>query len=221
VLDVRAVPERLDDGVGEAEVQQVLHRLLAEEMIDAKDRRFRDDLLERAVDGLRTGEIAAERLLDDHARVGCTTGTAQLRRDCSEQAGRDRQVMARPLRAVDGLAQGGKRGVVAVVAVHVLHPGFQAAQRLGVRPVAMLGQAVPHPRDHGVTGQTAPRDTHDNRGQSAAPLEILERRDDLLEGEVARDAEHHQRVGVIRVHVGLLPLRWRPASIPCAGGLGS
>jgi hypothetical protein len=36
VLDVRAVPERLDDGVGEAEVQQVLHRLLAEEMIDAK-----------------------------------------------------------------------------------------------------------------------------------------------------------------------------------------
>jgi hypothetical protein len=35
VVDVVAVPDRLDQGVGEAEHQQVLHRFLAEVMIDA------------------------------------------------------------------------------------------------------------------------------------------------------------------------------------------
>jgi hypothetical protein len=37
VVDVVAVPERLEDGVGEAEDQQVLHRLLAQVVVDAVD----------------------------------------------------------------------------------------------------------------------------------------------------------------------------------------
>ena len=37
VVDEVAVPQRLDQGVGEAEHQQVLHRLLAEVVIDAVD----------------------------------------------------------------------------------------------------------------------------------------------------------------------------------------
>ena len=37
VVDVLAVPERLEDAVGEAEDEEVLDRLLAEVVIDAED----------------------------------------------------------------------------------------------------------------------------------------------------------------------------------------
>ena len=38
--DVVPVPDRFEEGVGEPEDEQVLHGLLAEEVVDAKDRRF-------------------------------------------------------------------------------------------------------------------------------------------------------------------------------------
>ena len=53
VLDVVAVPDRLEERVGEAEIQDVLHRLLAEVVIDAEDGRFGKDLVEDAVQLLR------------------------------------------------------------------------------------------------------------------------------------------------------------------------
>jgi hypothetical protein len=68
-LDVVAVPDRLDDGVREAEIEQVLHRFLAEEMVDAEDRVLGEDRAQGVVDGAGTREVAAERLLDDDARA--------------------------------------------------------------------------------------------------------------------------------------------------------
>ena len=46
--DVVAIPQRLEEGIGEAEVEQVLHRLFAEKMIDAVDLRLFEHLRERA-----------------------------------------------------------------------------------------------------------------------------------------------------------------------------
>ncbi len=40
VVDVLPVPDRLEDAVGEAEDEQVLHRLLAEVVVDAVDLRL-------------------------------------------------------------------------------------------------------------------------------------------------------------------------------------
>jgi hypothetical protein len=93
-LDVGAVPDRLDDRVGEAEIEQVLHRLLAEEVVDAVDRTLVEHLLQRAVDGPRARQVATEGLLDDHARASGTTRGAELRRDGGEQARRNREVVA-------------------------------------------------------------------------------------------------------------------------------
>ena len=64
-----AVPDRLEERVGEAEVEQVLHRLLAEVVIDAEDRRLGEHLVQRLVERARRGEVAAERLLDRDARL--------------------------------------------------------------------------------------------------------------------------------------------------------
>ena len=68
VVDVLAVPERLEDAVGEAQHQQVLHRLLAEIMVDAIGLIFGERLGDGGDDLAGAVEIAADRLFDDDAR---------------------------------------------------------------------------------------------------------------------------------------------------------
>src|SRR5581483_392303 len=67
VVNVVAVPDRLEDAVAEAEGQNVLDRLLAEVMVNPVSllfpEYFSDILIERAGRFV----IAAERLFDDHA----------------------------------------------------------------------------------------------------------------------------------------------------------
>ena len=70
VIDVLLVPERLEDAVGEAQHQQVLHRLLAEVVIDAVGLAFGEGLADGADDFAGAVQIAADRLLDDDAREG-------------------------------------------------------------------------------------------------------------------------------------------------------
>ena len=52
-FDVVAVPDRLQEGVGEAEEMQVLDRVLAEIMVDAKDRRLVEVAQQDAIESPR------------------------------------------------------------------------------------------------------------------------------------------------------------------------
>ncbi len=76
VVDVEPVPERLINGIGKAEINQILHRLLAEIMVDAEDILFRKSALERAVEFFRALEIGPERLLDDEPPALAVLGLA-------------------------------------------------------------------------------------------------------------------------------------------------
>jgi hypothetical protein len=49
--DVVAVPERLEDGVGEPQEQDVHGRFLAEEVVNAQDLPFREELVQFGVQG--------------------------------------------------------------------------------------------------------------------------------------------------------------------------
>jgi hypothetical protein len=69
VIDEVAIPDGLEQAVGEAERQDVLRRLLAEEMIDAKDLALVEHFVELGVQLLRTRQIGAEWLLHDDARI--------------------------------------------------------------------------------------------------------------------------------------------------------
>ena len=71
-LDVMAVPHRLQEGVREAEEQEILHRLLAEIMVDAEDALLIEYLMQRRVERPRTREVAPEWLFHHDARVACT-----------------------------------------------------------------------------------------------------------------------------------------------------
>ncbi len=65
-----AVPDGLEDGVGEAEDHEVLHGLLAEVVIDAEDVFIFEDAAEHAVEVGGGLDIAAEGLFDNDPLPG-------------------------------------------------------------------------------------------------------------------------------------------------------
>ncbi len=76
VVDVVAVPDVLKDAVGEAEDEDVLHRLLAQVVVDAEDLVFVEDLVHIVVQRARRIQVVAEGLLDDrpHPAAGRSSG---------------------------------------------------------------------------------------------------------------------------------------------------
>src|SRR5262249_43107833 len=67
VVDMVAVPQRLEDAVGEAQHQDVLNRFFAEEVIDAIDLILGQHLEDLCVEGLGGHQIMPERLFDDYS----------------------------------------------------------------------------------------------------------------------------------------------------------
>src|SRR5207237_2576650 len=64
VIHVPPVPDRFEDAVAEAEHHDVLHRLLAQIMVDAEDLPLTEDESQRLVELPRRFEVTTERLLD-------------------------------------------------------------------------------------------------------------------------------------------------------------
>ena len=86
VVDMVVVPLRLEDDIGEAQRHQVLHRRLAEVVVDAEGLAFVEDRAHGAVDLLRAGQVVAQRLLQHHAHlVVVQPDRAQLLADLREQ----------------------------------------------------------------------------------------------------------------------------------------
>src|SRR5690349_3267669 len=90
-LDVRAVPERFEQGIREAKKQHAMDRLLTQVMVDPINgffvERFEKDLVEFA----RRGEIAAKRFFDDDSGVSGATGSIELFYHHLKSAGRNCQ----------------------------------------------------------------------------------------------------------------------------------
>jgi hypothetical protein len=76
VVDRLAAPGPLDHRVREAEDEDVLHRLLAEVMVDPEHVRLVEDLARDAVELARAGEIVPDRLLDHDPRLVSEPGLA-------------------------------------------------------------------------------------------------------------------------------------------------
>src|SRR5207249_587661 len=96
-FNMSAVPEGLEQGVGKAEEEHAVHRLLAQIMVNPEDRLFVESLEEHYVKRARRSKVAPERFFDDDARVAGATGPGQLLDDGCEGGGRDGQIMGRPL----------------------------------------------------------------------------------------------------------------------------
>ena len=88
VVDRLAAPGPLDHRVGEPEDQDVLHRLLAEVMVDAEDLRLVEDLAHDAAELARACQVVPDRLLEHDPRV---FPEAAPRRSAGRSSGRPRE----------------------------------------------------------------------------------------------------------------------------------
>jgi len=74
VVDVRAVPDRLEQPVGEAQDQDVLDGLLAQIVVDAEDLLLAEVAVHPAVERQGRGQVAAEGLFDHDPGEGVRAG---------------------------------------------------------------------------------------------------------------------------------------------------
>ena len=115
-----AVPQRLEQGVGEAEVLEVLDRLLAEVVVDPEHRALGEHGVQRGIKLRRRGRVAAEGLLDDDARA---LGDARLVEAVDhrfKEARWDREVVQRVAAGIAQLAAERLEGrLIGIVAVDV------------------------------------------------------------------------------------------------------
>src|SRR5580704_18329095 len=72
-----AVPDGLEEGVRKAEEEQIFDLFLAQIMVNAKNRRFGKDGVQRGVEFLSRSEIAAEWLFEDYAGIFGAACSAQ------------------------------------------------------------------------------------------------------------------------------------------------
>ena len=69
VIDILRVPQRFEQHVAEADGHQVLHRLLAEVMVDPVDLRLVEMLGQHGVERLRSAQVMPEGFLDHNAAL--------------------------------------------------------------------------------------------------------------------------------------------------------
>jgi hypothetical protein len=205
VADVLAVPDGLEEAVGEAEGEDVVDRFLPEEVIDAEDPILVERRVDRAVQCLRRREVGAERLLDDDPRVGGQTGRAQHLDDGPEGHRRDGQVVDAldvPPDLALGLRHLGEKrlGVVGVGRAEGelagegspglpgrLDPTELLDRVLGVGAELLVGERV---------GGRRAADDPVPLGQQVGGGEVEQAREELALGQVAGGAEHDDDVVV-------------------------
>src|SRR6185295_7523472 len=115
-LEVVAAPERLQHRVGETQVEDLVRAHLSEEVIDAKQLRLVDVLVELVRKLPRRRAVVTERLLDDDASVLGQSRLRQALDDCAEEERRDLEVEDRALGTVDRLGYTLVRGRIGEVA---------------------------------------------------------------------------------------------------------
>src|ERR1700743_3871127 len=96
MVDEIAVPDRFEQAVGEAEGENVLCRLLAQEMIDAEDLLLIEHFMQLRIERPGAGEVDAERLLHDATAPLDQPGFGQQPYGRQVRVGRDREIVDTP-----------------------------------------------------------------------------------------------------------------------------
>ena len=128
---------------------------------------------------------------------------AELLDDQPEQRGRDGEVVRRPLGGAELLADGLEGRRVLVVAVDVAQQAAQLVERRGIEPAVLL-EAVARPGPELVEVPAGLGHADDRHVEVAALHHRLQRREDLLVGQIAGGAEEDQGVGMGFAHRDLL-----------------
>src|SRR5262249_36066841 len=147
-----------------------------------------------------------------HARARRDAALREPLDDGGEQAGRRGEVAERALGVAELLAQALVGGGLAIVAVDVVEGARDRGEGLGIR-AAVVPEALAHAFAQLLEIPARARDAEHRHPQASAPHQALERRIDLLVGEITAGSEQDQRVGCAVAHVSCPEAafsRWPP-----------
>jgi len=212
-IHVLAVPEWLEDGVGETLHEQVLDGLLAEVVIDPEDLGLPEVAGDHPVEFLRAGPVVPEGFLDDDLAglaaalvVGGETGAPEVVEDGSEdprRGGDVEEVLQLPADLVldrgETLGEGPEVGFVLVGARLVEGPIPQRGPDLFLQGAArVLADGPGRPPAEFLLVHLAPAvaDKEEVRRQEVVDREVVKGREELARGQVpgrAEDDEHGRR----------------------------
>ena len=206
VVDVVPVPERLEQAVGEAQHQQVLHGFFAEVVVDTVNLVFEEVVVDGCVQLARGLRIVAKGFFHDETFPAVVFAVQAVR---SETGGDDAVETGRGGKIVEGIAAGlvfGVQGIktwhefaviVAVGGVErlVIEAGAEIIQRCSAC-IFLVDEVLPHGVTEGGVIQLAA--AHAENGEFVRQLvvfvEMIEGGDELAAGEIAGGAEDNDDV---------------------------
>src|SRR5262249_20464217 len=208
-LDMMAIPEGFQERIGEAEEEQVVHRPLAQVMVDAEDRLLVEGAKQGTVERLRREEIVTERFFNDDASAVCASSFAQLFYNHPEQPGRDGEIVRWPLRRAQLLPEGLKRRRGLIVAVNIAQQTTQFCDRGGIDPAVLLN-AVMRSRPELIEIPASFGHADDRHIEVSALDHRLQGRKNLLISQIPGRTEKNQSIRMGIVHNFLLRRRIFP-----------
>ncbi len=219
VIDVMVVPERLENPVRKPADQNVLDGFLAQVMIDAIDLVLAHHTQQAGVQCFGSGQVGAERLLDNHASKGVgrflqQASATQARRHFTEEARRGGQIEHGVAGAVflDTLGNGGIGFILDEVASDVADALGQACPQLGVQRrfgaapfcLGLLADEVFELLREGLIRDVVVVDPHDVQTviQQAIATEVVQCRGQQPFDQVAMGAKKENRGGRSSFYLG-------------------
>ena len=195
-VNVLPVPERFVHWVADAKEQQVVHRSLAEVVIDAKNSRLIEGPEQNTIEVARALNVATKGFLDDDPGAKSSAAAAgELLDDFAEKQRRNGEIERGTLRRSKGLLESLKGGSVRVVTVDVAQQLAELRGRCRIE-AAVLFEALAHARLQLLASPTALGDADDRDIQDAALHHCLQRGEYLLVGEISGGPEKDQCITV-------------------------
>ena len=199
VVDVVAVPDRLEQPVREPERQDVLRRLLAEEVVDPEDLLLVEHLVQRGVERPRRRQVGAEGLFHDDPAALDQLGLVEQPHHRQGRLGRHAEVVQPSRLTVQlplGLLDGRPQRRRAATAGHVAQHGREGVPLLlGQGPVTELADGLAREGDEPVAVVLLQRRADDPpRREQAGLEEVQQTRQQLAPRQVTGGAEHDDHV---------------------------
>src|SRR6266851_3065341 len=192
-LDVVAVPEGFDEGVGETEGEEVVNCSLAQVVINAKDVGFIESPKQNLVQLLRRREIVPEGFFDDDARASGTIRFRQVSHNGFEQNWGNRKIVRWAPCSIELSAKSCESLRLLVVAVNIAQQSDQLFESCGI-DAAVLLQAVFRPSTQLIEIPAGLGDADNRNVEMPALRHGLQRGENFLVSEVACGAKENERV---------------------------
>ena len=201
--DAVAVPRRLEQGVGEAEHQQVLHGLFAQVVVDAIDLALGEVPVHQVVELAGRGQVAAEGLLHHQARPARGAGQAggvqagdHPGQGCRGQRQVEDPVAGEGVLGLDGFQAGGEGAVVAVGGKRGVVQAGGAPGRGGFPVETGGGQGLPRAAAELFVAQVVGARPEHHGVEAVVRGEAIQGGQELAGAQVAGGTHDHEQVSL-------------------------